>query len=466
MALFSLSGERKFDNVINHTPENVGPGVYETTPVMGKHARMKAPFGTRGQRVLNPPPVDPPPPPGEYNSKPLNASVVVRSPFFSDTKRPIYYPDKNPGPGQYGELDDYSVTPPRQLHHKRLRTGPLLTGFVGQDVLGYVEAQSGGWTPMKKPRRNPNWLGPGCYEPAPGESERHIDMTHRARRDLFGALPGNPGPGTYSPLSVVQKLPISISTITRDAPPPHDDPNCVEPRSWAGDPAAETSAAFRSREGRVPFPLAETTPSPVSYYHPKRTKFDAGDGLGHRSERNFGTPLNDHPGPGTYELRPRWASATRSALDRSVQSTANPTDWVPGPGRYQLRKTWSDARPVSKSVFVSRSRRDAPGPEPVPAPGSYDPKILDPVGKVPAIIHESRFQQFGDWVEHSKIANPAPDAYQAVRIAPGRGRTISSISRTDQKNQMPGPGQYDVVHGSLQKRSKNVKAPQAPIPQT
>jgi hypothetical protein len=91
---------------------------------------------------------------------------------------------------------------------------------------------------------------------------------------------------------------------------------------------------------------------------------------------------------------------------------------------------------------------------------------LDAVGKVPAIIHESRFQQFGDWVDHTKIANPAPDAYQAVRIAPGRGRTISRISRTDQKAQIPGPGHYDVLHASLQKRSMNAKAHQAPIPRT
>jgi hypothetical protein len=291
-------------------------------------------------------------------------------------------------------------------------------------------------------------------------------MTHRAERDLFGELPKNPGPGTYSPLKIVQKLPVSISTVTRDTAPPPDDPNCVEPRSWVADPAGETSAAFRSRDGRVPLTLAETTPSPVSYYHPKRTRFEAGDGFGHRSERNFGMPLNDHPGPGTYNLRPGWVPGTRSALDRSVQSTANPTDWVPGPGTYRLRKTWSDARPVSKSVFLSAARRDAPRPEPVPAPGSYDPKILDPVGTVPAIIHEARFQQFGDWVDHSKIANPAPDAYQAVRIAPGRGGTISRISRTDEKNHVPGPGHYDVVHGSLQKRSKNAKAPQAPILRT
>jgi hypothetical protein len=182
--LFSLSSDRKFEVERKSTPANLGPGVYELIPVMGKHSGMKAPFGVRSSRDVFPPFADPPPPPGEYQAKPLPANVAITSVFISETKRPTYCGSATPGPGRYGDLDDYKRPPPRELHHKPLRTASVMTGFVGQDVLGFSEDGRGRWQPVKPVRKSADWIGPGSYEPTPVSSERSISLEKPAARSL------------------------------------------------------------------------------------------------------------------------------------------------------------------------------------------------------------------------------------------------------------------------------------------
>jgi hypothetical protein len=80
---------------------------------------------------------------------------------------------------------------------------------------------------------------------------------------------------------------------------------------------------------------------------------------------------------------------------------------------------------------------------------------------VPASIHEARFAKFGDWIDYEKAEVPPPDAYQAVTIAPGKGRTFSRVTREAiDRDQFPGPGQYEVLHAPLQVRSLNARAKQ------
>jgi hypothetical protein len=106
-------------------------------------------------------------------------------------------------------------------------------------------------------------------------------------------------------------------------------------------------------------------------------------------------------------------------------------------------------------VFTSHARRELPKPRKGPAPGDYDPRI-------PQHIHESRFAKFADWIDHSKADVPPPDAYQQIRMSPGKGITIAKATRDAiDGDKFPGPGTYDVLHGSLSKKSKNVRTIQA-----
>jgi hypothetical protein len=54
--------------------------------------------------------------------------------------------------------------------------------------------------------------------------------------------------------------------------------------------------------------------------------------------------------------------------------------------------------------------------------------------------------------------NPAPDAYQEIQDAAGRGRTIPRKSRfgDDKDEGLPAPGTYNIGHASLLKKSYNV----------
>jgi hypothetical protein len=460
--LFSLSSDRKFEPERKSTPANLGPGVYEMIPVMGKHLGMKAPFGVRSSRDVFPPFADPPPPPGEYQPKPLSGNVGITSVFISETKRSMYSSSRTPGPGHYGELNDYKRPPPRELHHKPLRTASVMTGFVGQNVLGFNEDRNGRWQPVKAIRKSADSIGPGSYEPTLISSERSISLEKSAARPIFGKLPENPGPGTYGPLNVQEKLPIAISrTVRPTIPADGGTPAMIGPSSWV-IPRTQESAVFRAKDQRNPFPPVEETPTSFAYFRPKRQHFEGGIGFGHREARNFGVPLTDGPGPGTYETPTRWVRGRNSTLNRSIEKPGNLTDWVPGPGSYKLRATWGGEENRTHGVFESKSSRKPEEPQPIPAPGTYNPRILDPLGKVPALIHEARFAKFGDWVDYSKVDLPAPDSHQTINIQPGKGRTFSTVTRdVIDKDKFPGPGHYDVVHRSLQIHSRNAKAKQA-----
>jgi hypothetical protein len=292
-------------------------------------------------------------------------------------------------------------------------------------------------------------------------SEKGLSIGRADDRPIFGKLPTNPGPGTYTPVEVEDRLPIAISKTGRMKFVEGGPVPTLGPEPWV-TPAADASAAFRAMSPRNPFPKVEETPAPVAYYRPKRERFEPGVGLGYRADRTFGAPLTDGPGPGAYEARVRWIRTRKSALDRAIPDPINRKSYVPGPGTYQLRATWGGENSRAHSVFVSRTVRKELEPEEGPAPDAYRPKILDPVGKVPPSIHEARFAKFGDWVDYSKAEVPPPDSYQEVTIAPGKGMTFSRIGReVIEKDGFPGPGHYDVLHRPFYVRSLNARAIQA-----
>jgi hypothetical protein len=212
------------------------------------------------------------------------------------------------------------------------------------------------------------------------------------------------------------------------------------------------------------FPPVEHTPSPVAYQqHAARRRVSPGDGFGCRAERRFGAPLHDDPGPGAYDARaPAWVARPKSAMARAPAGRPDAPDRVPGPGSYALRRELARADGKRDRVFVSQTKREPQRPHPGPGPGQYDPRIIDGVGAVPPTIHESRFAKFGDWIDHAKAELPPPDACQQIRMAPGKGVTIPKITREGpERDNVPGPDAYNVVHRSLSKKSKNVRTIQA-----
>lgn len=459
--LFSLESERKFDNAIKNTPESVGPGIYNITPVIGNKKKMKAPFGSRSDRDIYSKSNMDPPPPGEYEAKPLNRNIQITSVFQSETKRKVFPASRTPGPTDYQHLDDWTPPPPRSMHHKRLQTAKPLTGFVGQDVTGYTLDEQGKWMPIKVKKRGPEFIGPGSYENnIKLETTIPIKLDRNANRDLYGKLSTVPGPGQYVPLNRKEKLPITISTKPKTPEIDGGAPEFIEPKQWVEQPAPEQSPAFRSRDVRGCFTLGEETPAPTSYAREQRRKIEAGNGFGYKAERNSLNPLNNNPGPGTYESKPvHWVPSRHSAASRAVDHPGPTSDWVPGPGAYKVGLNWTQPVPRANSVFTSKTRRARADGNENPGPGQYTPKIVDQDHKIPPLIHESRFPKHGDWIEAAKIETPAPDQYQSIEIKPGKGRTISATDREAKiRDSFPGPGTYNVKHRGLLSRSLNAHA--------
>jgi hypothetical protein len=224
---------------------------------------------------------------------------------------------------------------------------------------------------------------------------------------------------------------------------------------WAA-PAAEASAAFRSRGRRELFLPGEFTPSPVAYQRSRRLA-DAGRGA-FCQQRAFAVTPNDNPGPGAYEVRAAPARRARSALPWEV---AGPEPADGGPGQYNVAGSALRADGRRDSPFLSIAKREPERRPANPPPGSYEVRDAAAAGRILPVIHHARSEKGNDWVDHTKADLPAPDAYQTLRMEPGRGRTISRIGREDARgNGVAGPGAYEVVHAAIGSRSRNACASQ------
>jgi hypothetical protein len=75
-------------------------------------------------------------------------------------------------------------------------------------------------------------------------------------------------------------------------------------------------------------------------------------------------------------------------------------------------------------------------------------------------IHAGRFEETCNFMEIPTCRNPAPDTYQKLEPVGLKGKAIPRKGRSeDWSSPNPGPGKYEVTHGSFIKRSYNVDHP-------
>lgn len=456
--IYSLTTDRNFTNVIRNTPEELGPGSYDIAPKMGNKKKMKAPFGSRQDRNLFPKPNLEQPSPGEYEAKPLGSSIVVSSVFQSETKRKIFPINNTPSPADYGQVESWGrpKTSSRQIHHKRLKTLRPHSGFVGQDVECFTTNQNGAWVPIKKEKRGEEYIGPGSYTPIEFPTKYRKSMDSNSKREIFVNTENVPDPCLYSPMKRSDKYPVAIRELSRSAPIDTGEPAFINLKPWAVQ-QEESSSSFRNREKRKLFPDPEHTPSPVTYNHQDKSYFPPGHSFGVRMERKFFDSNTDSPGPGAYDENSiKWIKSTSGTTPRAVHQVDYAESLrTPGPGSYIKLPKWKKTKRPS-SVFQSRSKRSSEIKEITPSGADYNPKITDKGRAVPPLIHESRFEKVGDWIENAKVETPSPDLYQNVEFGPGKGLTIPYKYRDDDSdNKVPGPGAYNVVHASMKVKSFN-----------
>ena len=167
--------------------------------------------------------------------------------------------------------------------------------------------------------------------------------------------------------------------------------------------------------------------------------------------------LNTDPGPGHYTIRDQTRTSIGVKIHPLVKPPQDIMSEVPGPGTYGNLRTKPTTSYRPTSVFACKVPRETDPSTDVPGPGKYNPVVDDRSRAVPPTIKEG--PRDDSWVNKTQMENPDPTAYQHVIIAPKGGITISNIDRKEVVDPNPGPGQYNVLHGSMLHRSYNSGVP-------
>lgn len=480
---WGLYSNRIFCISSNSTPAKIGPGKYDTVDYIGNNKQMKAPFNSGDKEPKNP--FAKTPGPGQYEPKILEKGNDYASVFDSKTKRKAYTTtnNQNPSPTSYSCIDSWMPEPPA-IPKKQLPRAKPPSGFIGQDVTGYIESPSNELIPLKKPFLDASYIGPGYYDPElPTRETPGVNLEMSSKRQLYGTPPDVPGPGAYKPTFHDSRIPKVISDRKEDKVVLTNRPIYTGPRSWTSL-ANETNAVFKYRGVRQIFPPGEATPGPSEYeINLPQTKV-AGNlsSFGVRAQRQPLHSPDDNPGPGAYNVNaPKWIKKTKKSTARhAIDKITNPTSFVPGPGAYDPFSAQDQKKQKrANSVFMSKTDRNLTSRNITPGPGRYTPKKPGEVQPKQDLksqklrftdvkkqintpdIKESRFPKFGNWIEASKIISPSPDQYQSIESDAGSGKTIPHSPRFERshKSRDPGPGAYEVVHDSFFKKSFNTSIP-------
>ncbi|EAY09797.1 hypothetical protein TVAG_137890 [Trichomonas vaginalis G3] len=454
--------ERKFDNEIKNTPENVGPGLYDITPVLGNKRALKAPFGAKSDRILFVPPKDQVPPPGSYNVTLLDNDIKITSVFHSGTKRSFFDPQKTPDPTLYSNINQWGQVKAKKQIYKRTmpKNRPMTTFFGQKGIKGYTTNKNGDWVPIKEPESKPEDLGPGTYDPIyKVDTSIKVSLDQHAGRDIFQARSSQPGPGEYNPDIVnKRKLLPQIARTLSPSQPQSDVAEFISPAPWVDESlVGRPTSQFRSGDKRDVFQVSSSTPGPATYYRTSKLPQEYYDNscFGVRAKRKFLDITSDTPGPGTYSIRDI-PSMTNSA---KIHSRLNPIKSnsmeFPGPGQYKTTKSLLGNTNRPSSVFASKVSRVSDPSTEVPGPGRYTPLITDTSRQVPIAISERTGGE--TWINRTQMENPDPTAYQSILpTSNGKGVTISKLDRdTKTADNTPGPGQYNVLHKTFIRKSFN-----------
>ncbi|EAX90051.1 hypothetical protein TVAG_331890 [Trichomonas vaginalis G3] len=460
---WALSSEREFCLSSNATPAALGPGAYNLPPSRADVKPATAPFGSRTYDFADPP-VDTNPAPGQYESKPLEQTTGTKYVFSSKSKRTIF-PNNScaPGPTAYQQLDDWIPSPPNPGKHISKPEFRPLTGFVGQDVVGYKETPEGNLVAVKMVRKDSRDIGPGTYESRTLDQPTPILLDRPAERNLYAKPNEVPGPGSYVNMPYETKLYHKITDRPPEKQPEYEYPVFLPPDVWT-EQAELTHSSFKSRSLRGDlFPPGDSVPGVGTYsdayirdlVHQPVSRAQTSFGF-RQGRKDFWEPT-EAPGPGTYNPKqPRWIKKGQKP-GRHAPNTEPQPDETPGPGSYNILQKTNKTNPnwmfktVAKRELQNMAGGDAPGP------GTYS--LADGNSKIPIALNKSsRFSNCHKWESPS---DAAPVGSYTILDEKPKGRTISRIGHRPlyNKSKVPGPAYYEVTHNSFLRHSYNTSVP-------
>lgn len=464
---WKVAPQRDFDNAIRNTPDDVGPGKYEILQQIGNFKTMKAPFGFNTDRNCFPLLNGITPSPGDYEAKPIGDSIKITSVFNSGSKRDVFPANDLPSPDKHSQIVNWIQKKNKNVSKSRKVKARSTTFFVGQDVYGYIPDEYGNYIPNKIKKKGIEWIGPGTYDPKIPSVQREFHF-HGTKKGIFDTGDKSfPGPGAYTPKNENRRLKTQIGKVIPKRELETNNFTCIGQEEW-GKHGRSASACFKSNAERDIFRDTRNNPSPTQYNQMFKLlpeKPNAEVCFGSRMERKLNLPLSDTPGPGQYNQKGiQWIRSGSSNTNRAPKSSIFVSNSNPGPADYNTTEgeniRLEKALRKADSVFQSRSRRGQVIRGITPGPGAYDTENTYSSAQIHPQIRETRYDKVGNWIDMSKSNNPSPDRYQKLGEVEGIEQTIRHVERFNYKySDVPGPGRYDIKHGSLLIKSHNINAP-------
>ncbi|OHT07437.1 hypothetical protein TRFO_24326 [Tritrichomonas foetus] len=369
-----------FARCTGHRESNPGPGAYETR---GKNTGPQYTLKSRhptADRPTTAPYRALPTTVGEGPKYSLHSRANERG--IADTPGPNYVPPPlgsdakkstmsyrhgeardsridNPGPGAYNVQPKFANEAQKSTLHQRTKTNEIGTASPGPGAYmpdyNATKRRAPSATMHIRPNSRSNDVTPG---PSDYDVKRSLGGTaptfHSRPRDTQAYV--TPGPGAYSPNDASKKSAPKYTMKGR-----HESSNrpiTAPYRSLPTTVGAGPKISLASRHTKN-----DVTDTPGPNYVPPPLGSDAKKSTMSYRHGEFRDSRIDNPGPGAYNVQPKFANEARKSTLHQRTRTNDANTISPGPGAYMPNMDATRRRAPSATMHV---RTKLPGPEETP----------------------------------------------------------------------------------------------------
>ena len=333
------------------SPERPITAPYRSIPTtVGEGPKYSLASRTGTQTVQDTPGPSYVPPPLGHDAK--KSSMSPRHSHDIDPYR------DNPGPGAYNVQPKFANDAPKSTMHQRTKMIEPGTASPGPGAYmpNYNATRKGAQASTMHIRPQT-----GAQEVTPGPSDYEV------KRSLGGTSPtlhmrvsysnahATPGPGAYSPENYRNKGPSFTMKGRHDSPQRTDSAPYRSLPSTVGQGPKISLSSRHTQRGIGDSPGPNYVPPPLGSDARKMSM-----SYRHLNDRD---PYRDNPGPGAYNVQPKFANDAPKATMHQRTRLNEPGSASPGPGAYKPDYNATKRRAPAASMHV---RTKLPGPEQTP----------------------------------------------------------------------------------------------------
>jgi len=457
---WAQASKRHYEFLKDPSPNNVGPGSYDTNSSSIKKVVPYRPSKDFVPRDCLPRPDLITPGPGSYSTDVSKKKENNSSFFVSRVPRGVYQNDTAPSAADYSIIEEWRKENNKHGRHSVIPKKKPKPKVLSRQNCNYLD-DKGRLVHKDEDKRDPSYLGPGSYDVKADRSSTSYSLNRKAHTaDLFGTSKNTvPAPGHYDYSQTDSKMKVSIKG-SRDQSTPTQDTAVFHSENHGKIVTTKPTPQFLSRSNRQMYDVRSESPGPGEHHTENQIKErkQAFSAFGSRDPR-FRGKFNNNPSPSDYVSHHDLIQKTDIPSVMQSRSTAIPPKHTTpenlGPGAYDpsIEKKYRNQSPM----FISRSERMPDDDNGVPSPADY---VVQTYNQPKASILATRYNRIGDWALSNTPIGPSPETYQVQKESVNRGYTIPKATRFNDniKVENIGPGSYSRPP-SLLKRSFNSAVP-------